>query len=172
MRPSGTLQAPTTGSLEAMLRETVREEQIAAARKLPKQVNIQLPDAPVVTYEPAKTAALVDDSTIAANKTEAANSAPAGNTTAKATTALTPQVPPALKPVENRTDVALQNDGAPSPKPAALTTVQTAAEQKTDVATALKKVVSSPTDVSTTSLAAKQDTALTEVPAAKSDAAM
>src|SRR6185295_19179019 len=36
MRPSGTLQAPTTGSLEAMLRETERDEQIAAARLLPK----------------------------------------------------------------------------------------------------------------------------------------
>jgi len=36
MRPSGTLQAPTTGSLEAMLRETVREEQIAAARRFRK----------------------------------------------------------------------------------------------------------------------------------------
>src|SRR5262245_50974346 len=71
MRPSGTLQAPTTGSLEAMLRETEREEQIAAARKLPKQVTIQLPDAPAVTYEPAKTATSADDSTVAANKTDA-----------------------------------------------------------------------------------------------------
>lgn len=32
MRPSGTLQSPTTGSLEAMLREADREEQIAAAK--------------------------------------------------------------------------------------------------------------------------------------------
>src|SRR6185369_6936963 len=52
MRPSGTLQAPTTGSLEAMLRETEREEQIAAARRIPKEVKVQLPDAPL-TYEPA-----------------------------------------------------------------------------------------------------------------------
>src|ERR1043166_2395270 len=46
MRPSGTLQAPTTGSLEAMLRETERDEQIAAARRLPKEPGVQLPDAP------------------------------------------------------------------------------------------------------------------------------
>jgi general secretion pathway protein D len=32
MRPSGTLQSPTTGSLEAMLREADREDQLAAAR--------------------------------------------------------------------------------------------------------------------------------------------
>src|SRR5256714_15404286 len=44
MRPSGTLQAPTTGSLEAMLRETEREEQIAAARLLPKNPTIQVTD--------------------------------------------------------------------------------------------------------------------------------
>src|SRR5258707_9261360 len=52
MRPSGTLQSLTTGSLEAMLQETEREEQIAAARRIPKVVNVQLNDAPV-TYEPA-----------------------------------------------------------------------------------------------------------------------
>src|SRR5207253_11430509 len=52
MRPSGTLQAPTTGSLEAMLRESQREEQIAAARQLPKNSVIQLPDA-TPAYEPA-----------------------------------------------------------------------------------------------------------------------
>src|SRR6266446_4093807 len=55
MRPSGTLQSPTTGSLEAMLQETEREEQIAAARRIPKVVNVQLND-PSVTYEPAPNA--------------------------------------------------------------------------------------------------------------------
>jgi hypothetical protein len=56
MRPSGTLQAPTTGSLEAMLRETVRDEQLLPRDGCP-QVNIQLPDAPPVTYEPARNVA-------------------------------------------------------------------------------------------------------------------
>src|SRR6185369_10587307 len=55
MRPSGTLQAPTTGSLEAMLRETERDEQIAAARRLPKNPVVQLPDAPVTYAAAAKT---------------------------------------------------------------------------------------------------------------------
>jgi len=48
MRPSGTLQSPTTGSLAEMIREADREDQIAAARTLPRNVSLQLPDAPVV----------------------------------------------------------------------------------------------------------------------------
>ena len=48
MRPSGTLQSPTTGSLAEMIRQADREDQIAAARSLPKDVALQLPDAPLV----------------------------------------------------------------------------------------------------------------------------
>jgi general secretion pathway protein D len=48
MRPSGTLQAPTTGSLAEMIRDADREDQIAAARSLPTNVSMQLPDAPLV----------------------------------------------------------------------------------------------------------------------------
>jgi general secretion pathway protein D len=47
MRPSGTLQSPTTGSLEAMLREADRDDQIAAARRLPRNPVVQLPDVPL-----------------------------------------------------------------------------------------------------------------------------
>jgi general secretion pathway protein D len=47
MRPSGTLQSPTTGSLAEMMREADREDQIAAARALPNNVVLQLPDAQV-----------------------------------------------------------------------------------------------------------------------------
>jgi general secretion pathway protein D len=53
-RPSGTLSSPTTGSLEAMVRETEREEQLAAARRVPTNVVVQLPDAePLPAYVPA-----------------------------------------------------------------------------------------------------------------------
>src|SRR5205814_8204662 len=52
MRQSGTLQAPTTGSLEAMLIETQRDEMIAAARRLPKSPVIEVKD-PAPAYEPA-----------------------------------------------------------------------------------------------------------------------
>jgi general secretion pathway protein D len=47
MRPSGTLQSPTTGLLADMLREADRDEQIAAGRQLPRNASIQLPDAPL-----------------------------------------------------------------------------------------------------------------------------
>jgi general secretion pathway protein D len=53
MRPSGTLQSPTTGSLEAMIREADHDDQIAAARMLPKNSVVQLPDRPVVPMETA-----------------------------------------------------------------------------------------------------------------------
>jgi general secretion pathway protein D len=54
-RPSGTLSTPTSGSLEAMVREADREDQLAAARKIPKNVVVQLPDAEVAppAYVPA-----------------------------------------------------------------------------------------------------------------------
>lgn len=43
--PSGTLQTPTSDTLEAMLQEVDREEQLAAARSIPTHRNIELPDA-------------------------------------------------------------------------------------------------------------------------------
>ncbi|HZH31120.1 MAG TPA: secretin N-terminal domain-containing protein [Pyrinomonadaceae bacterium] len=48
-RPSGTLQAPVSESLEAMLVTADREDQLAAARALPKDVAIQMPAAPNTT---------------------------------------------------------------------------------------------------------------------------
>ncbi len=56
MRPSGTLQSPTTGSLEALIREADHDDQIAAARKLPKNPVVQLPDAPLPNLTPAEMA--------------------------------------------------------------------------------------------------------------------
>jgi len=47
MRPSGTLQSPTTGSLAEMILEADRDDQIAAARAIPRNSTIQLPDAPL-----------------------------------------------------------------------------------------------------------------------------
>ncbi|MDX6271838.1 MAG: ral secretion pathway protein [Acidobacteriota bacterium] len=46
-RPSGTLQAPVSESLEAMLVTADREDILAAARQLPKDVAIQMPPAPL-----------------------------------------------------------------------------------------------------------------------------
>lgn len=43
-RPTGSLQSPTTGSLEALVIQEEVEEQLAAARRIPTVAKIQLPD--------------------------------------------------------------------------------------------------------------------------------
>lgn len=53
MRPSGTLQSPTTGSLEAMIIESDHEDQLAAARRLPRNSVVNLPDVEPAPFSPA-----------------------------------------------------------------------------------------------------------------------
>ena len=86
MRPSGTLQSPTTGSLAQMIHDADREEQIAAARALPRNPTIQLPDAPVEVAKP------VNATQTSAANTGAANNAPA--TTAQTTNPVTTTAAP------------------------------------------------------------------------------
>src|SRR6266498_2084918 len=59
MRPSGTLQSPTTGSLEAMIIESDREDQLAAARRLPRNAVVRLPDIEPAPFGPPAQAAEV-----------------------------------------------------------------------------------------------------------------
>ena len=112
MRPSGTLQSPTTGSLAEMIREADREEQIAAARAIPRNAAIQLPDAPVQVAQPINTAA---------NNTTAANANPAATTTTTTTTAAnnTPATTTAanntpVATVENKPVATTENKPAPA----------------------------------------------------------
>jgi general secretion pathway protein D len=159
MRPSGTLQAPTTGSLEAMLRETERDEQIAAARRLPKDAVIQVPDAAPV-YEPAVKTDAGDQAKVSEQQT-AAKTVPV-NTSAQTNMAAL-QTPPTTD-AKGMTASIQTEASMPQPKSAAITTSQNPPVLQTaDVSTALKSLVSSPTNVSTTSLSAKQDTMLTPV---------
>ena len=58
MHPSGTLQTPTTGTLEAMMTELVREEQLASARSLPTHASVELPSTPAEPVATARPAAL------------------------------------------------------------------------------------------------------------------
>lgn len=162
MRPSGTLQAPTTGSLEAMLRETERDEQIAAARRLPKDAVIQVPDA-APAYEPAVKVDAGDQAKVSEQQT-AAKIAPVTTSAQTNVAALqTASMTPATE--ANRVTASIQTDAAmPQPKSAALTTSENPPLLQTaDVSTALKSLVSSPANVSTTGLSAKQDTVLTPV---------
>ena len=174
MRPSGTLQAPTTGSLEAMLRETEREEQIAAARRLPKDAVLQVAQtASAPTYEPAaKLNHATPPTNEPANKVE---SNTAQTAVAQNSSALAPQTGAATN--DKTTTAGTQTEAMPQPKSAAAFTSgpppapQTNGAANTDVASAVKNLVSGQTAVSNTNLSAKQDAAVTPVdqPAAKSE---
>jgi hypothetical protein len=172
MRQSGTLQSPTTGSIATLVEEAEREDRIAAARRIPKDVVIQLPDAaPLPTYVPAAKANVTEQANNATNKTDSANVQP--TTVAQNLSAPPTQQPTALAADSNRVAAASQTDAAmPQPKSAAVSTNQTATGPTTDVATALKTLVSSPTNVATTNLSAKQETVptpLIDQPSAKSE---
>jgi general secretion pathway protein D len=168
MRPSGTLQAPTTGSLEAMLRETERDEQIAAARRLPKNPVIQLPDAPLTYEAAAKTDAPAQNP--AQNKVTESQIVPANgaaNVPAQISTLAAAQTQfVSTNGVDpNRAATPLQTDPAmPQPKSANMVGNENPpVTASADVASALKNFVSAPTSVSTTSMSARQDSAVSPV---------
>jgi general secretion pathway protein D len=164
MRPSGTLQSPTTGSLEAMLRENYREEQMLAARRIPKEVNVQLPDAPA--YVPA--ARTETPTQAAANNGAATQTTPTQTTTVAQNNGVTAKTEPAAL----TTNQAAANNGAnsptanesamPQPKAASFAPQTPAtATNKLDVATAIKSVVTPTTEVTATSATAKTDANVT-----------
>ncbi|MCA1592923.1 MAG: hypothetical protein LC754_09795 [Acidobacteria bacterium] len=76
--PSGSLQTPSSESLEAMLRQADREDQLADARKLPTTQSVQLPAPPQpseeISYVPAPKT--FSASTTATGTTETTNAAP------------------------------------------------------------------------------------------------
>ncbi|HEX6187915.1 MAG TPA: secretin N-terminal domain-containing protein [Pyrinomonadaceae bacterium] len=158
MRPSGTLQSPTTGSLEAMLQENAREEQILSARRIPKEVNVQLPDAPA--YVPA---ANTETQTQAANN----NGVPTQATTVAQNNGAAKTEPAAVTTNQaaatNGTNSPAANDSTmPQPKAASFAPQTPATEtNKLDVATAIKSVVTPATEVTATSASAKTDANVT-----------
>jgi hypothetical protein len=160
MRPSGTLTSPTTGSLEAMMRETEREEQYAAARRIPKDVTLQLPDQ-AVTYAPK---ALAADQTSANGSQPSAAQVVAVSQPSSATPAQT-QTAALTAPAKQEQAAAAPADSAvPQPKTLAFApSVAPSSTQKLDVAGAVKSIVSPTTGVSGTAAAAKQDVTLSPV---------
>lgn len=123
MRPSGTLQSPTTGLLADMMRETEREEQIAAARALPRHANIQLPDAPLEIAQPADSTLMKPAQPTASNTTApiaAGNSAaPPVNNPAPATSTAT---------AENNKPAAMEELPSFVPAPKSLVSEKAAAD--------------------------------------------
>src|SRR5689334_13156649 len=114
MRPSGTLQSPTTGSLAEMIREADREDQIAAARAIPRNASIQLPDAPVEVAKPVS-------ATQASAQNNSTTNTPVTNTTAAVpnTTAVVPNttaaVPNTTAAVANTTAAVTNTTPPPTP---------------------------------------------------------
>jgi len=165
MRPSGTLTSPTTGSIATMMMETEREEQIAAARRIPKDV-VVLADPPT-TYEPAPAAATANQPSANPNKTTDAATAQAGATTPQTqNAAMTAPATVPAKPADANREVTgpAAESGMPQPKTAAVTSQAEPPGSKTmDVASALKSVLSPTTSVSATAFSAKGDTAVTPV---------
>jgi general secretion pathway protein D len=101
MRPSGTLQSPTTGSLEAMLREADREEQLAEFR-------LQQKNATARASEPASTSVPANNgSANATNSVVAQTSAVPANNPAPAPPAAAVNAPAA-------NDTVAKNSGAPA----------------------------------------------------------
>ena len=85
-RPTGSLAVPTSGSLEAMIIQEEREEQIALARRAPnvaKNVNVQLPDQKV---EEQPTYIKSDSANTESSKTESVSENKTDNATAEVTT--------------------------------------------------------------------------------------
>lgn len=86
-RPTGSMATPTTGSLEAMIIQEERGEQLAMARRLPTNTAVQLPDQPAA---PEYVRGATPDATAAVN----ANTEKAPETSSAPTAALN------LKPID------------------------------------------------------------------------
>lgn len=164
MRQSGTLQSPTTGSIATLMEEIQREEQIAAARRIPKDVSVQLPDAPVtpVSYEPAANVAVAKP---ASDSKSATSDAATQNAVAENKPATPIEVSSkAAATASNAADDPSKKAAAtaiPQPKSTDQSQAETSASKPLDVAAAVKSVVSPATNVAATSTSAKTDVAVT-----------
>jgi general secretion pathway protein D len=135
-RPSGTLQSPVSESLEALLVQADREDQLAAARQLPKDVAIQMPPAPANSVDATTAAADTHHAYAPAPKVlmGATPDAPAGNinnaatagnaypvVTGAASGAINQPAPAALTGAAAMAFVPVSNSGASvSPVPAVI----------------------------------------------------
>jgi general secretion pathway protein D len=97
MRPSGTLQSPTTGTLEAMLREADHEDQLAAARLQQRNARLR----PSTSFAPEKTTPVTSNAaaTQTSNLDQNAVAAPVpANNSQVAKTQTSPEELPAFVP--------------------------------------------------------------------------
>ena len=77
IRPSGTMTTPNSDTLEALLHEVEREEQIAAARRIPRHAEVRIQDAEQQTFVPAPKALM--SATITAEERAPVQATPAAS---------------------------------------------------------------------------------------------
>ena len=119
-KPTGSVGQPTNSSLEAMIIQEEKDEQLALARKLPADAAIQLPDRSndVPAY-------VRDNNAVAANPTAPATSTDTSNTN-NAAAAINNAAGSVVKPIDNSvktlqinqtsdTSVAAQSPAGPAP---------------------------------------------------------
>jgi general secretion pathway protein D len=111
-RPTGSLAVPTNSSLEAMIMEDERDENIAAARRVPTNTSVQLPDQAPPQY-------VQSGITMTANPATTPDTAVATTNVANQPTK---QPEPQIKPIENSAKTlqlasALETSSQPGPAP-------------------------------------------------------
>jgi hypothetical protein len=107
-RDTGSLATPTNSSLEAMIIDEDRQDMLAAARRVPTNVDVQLPDAQAAAPEFVRT------DVTAAN----VNTPPANDATQQIATAKPADTAPAdLKPIDNNVKTLQLNQTAETVKP-------------------------------------------------------
>jgi general secretion pathway protein D len=115
MRPSGTLQSPTTGSLEAMLREADQEDQVAAARAQKQNATVRQN----TSFEPAAIAPTANNGAATQAANSAATTTPAANVPANTVaTNNTPKAASLAQPAPANNSQVAKNQAAPEELPA------------------------------------------------------
>jgi len=110
MRPSGTMTTPNSDTLEAMLHQVEREEQLAAARMLPRHAEVQIREAGQPAAEYARPAAQPTERTARVEQ----QAAPAEQTTNAEQTTFVP-APKALMNVAAEAEVRASSNESPVP---------------------------------------------------------
>ncbi|MCY7346985.1 MAG: hypothetical protein LH614_12290 [Pyrinomonadaceae bacterium] len=112
-RPTGSVQSPTSGSLEAMIVQEEIEEQLALARRVPNVAKVQLPDQKIeapayVKSNAPNTAKTNSNENVADNQTQStvpSSDSFAANLRPIATSVKTLQITPTLDSTENKVAV-------------------------------------------------------------------
>lgn len=113
-RPTGSIATPTNSSLEAMIIEEEREEQLANARRQGNTANVQLPDQKVVDV-PQYVKSSSTTPTTTTETTPVKNSVAVENKTENPIVEA-PQIPSILKPIDSSVKTLQINTTADTPE--------------------------------------------------------